>query len=209
MDEGVFLSEREAVAAGHGGTSMTGRSSAGERDRSAVAPLFDDGTRGATLSDDGMYRYDLWRKWAPGRSLGFVMLNPSVGDADVDDPTLRRCIGFARREGFAGIVVRNLFAFRTPKPTVLRKAWRDGADVVGPENDRWLAELVDRVDVPMVVAAWGAGPSSRRWNLEVQGPRERKIRQMFRRLHRFDDGSFNPAPHPLMLASDTPIERFS
>ena len=72
--------------------------------------LFQNADRGATISTDGRYRYDLWRQWEPGPRLGFIMCNPSTADADLDDPTIRRCVGFARREGFAGITVRNLFA---------------------------------------------------------------------------------------------------
>jgi hypothetical protein len=63
--------------------------------------------RGAVLSDDGVYRYRLWRIWDDDRApTAFLMLNPSTADATVDDPTLRRCIAFARRWGAGGGVVR-------------------------------------------------------------------------------------------------------
>jgi hypothetical protein len=77
------------------------------------------------------------------------MLNPSAADAEHDDPTIRRCIGFARRWGYGALDVVNLFAFRTHSPALLKRA----ADPVGPENDRHLAETVARAS--RVVAAWG------------------------------------------------------
>jgi hypothetical protein len=109
--------------------------------------------RHADLSDDGLYRYRLSRFWGPGLALPFVMLNPSTADGEVDDPTIRRCVGFARRLGFDGIGVWNLYAYRATKPADL---WQ--ADYpVGPDNDRCLRHLFEwaRNEVP-VVAAWGS-----------------------------------------------------
>jgi hypothetical protein len=80
----------------------------------------------------------------------FVMLNPSTADAEQDDPTIRRCMGFARTWGFGGIVVLNLYAYRATKPTDL---WR-ATDPVGPENDRLLGDYLARAE--LIVAAWGA-----------------------------------------------------
>jgi hypothetical protein len=181
-----------------------------------TAALFDDGSRWATVSDDGLYRYDLGRRWADGPLLGFVMLNPSTGDAEVDDPTLRRCIGFAQREGLAGIVVRNLYAFRSPSPKDLKAADKAGVDIVGPENDRWLRDLAAaRFEVRTVVAAWGAGvklPSPvsmsdrRRFVVDIFGGRLHH----FALPHRPGDGNVPalPTPHPLYLRSDTPLASY-
>lgn len=72
--------------------------------------------REAVLSPCGRYRYLLTRRWSDGPPLVFVMLNPSTADALVDDPTIRRCRDFARRDGFAGLTVVNLFALRSPHP---------------------------------------------------------------------------------------------
>ncbi len=76
-------------------------------------------TKEAVISDCGRYRYRLTRRWGDGPLLSFIMLNPSTADAEVDDPTIRRCMGFARRDGYGGIVVGNLYAFRTTKPKAL------------------------------------------------------------------------------------------
>ena len=107
--------------------------------------------RRAAFSRCGSYRYGLWRLWDESRPLVlFVALNPSTADHERDDPTIRRCIGFAREWSFGGLVVANLFAYRTPYPALLKSAH----DPVGPRNDRWLARL--SADAQLVVAAWGA-----------------------------------------------------
>jgi hypothetical protein len=78
------------------------------------------------------------------------MLNPSTADAELDDPTIRRCAGFSLAAGYSGIVVGNLFAWRATKPIELTKA----SDPIGPENDFHLADIVSAA--PVVVCAWGA-----------------------------------------------------
>ena len=54
----------------------------------------------AVISACGKYRYVLTRQVRPGPKIAtFIMLNPSTADATQDDPTIRRCIGFARQWG--------------------------------------------------------------------------------------------------------------
>lgn len=117
-------------------------------------PLFD--ITESTADVRGAYRYKLTRTWEPDTEpLVFVMLNPSTADASQDDPTIRRCIGFAKRWGFGGIVVVNLYAFRATDPKEMLAA----VDPVGPENDRVLADTADGLTV---VAAWGVNASLER-----------------------------------------------
>lgn len=80
----------------------------------------------------------------------FCLLNPSTADARVLDPTLTRCLGFARRWGFGHMEVVNAFALRSTYPGVLKKH----ADPVGPGNDRAIRRAAARAD--LVVAGWGA-----------------------------------------------------
>lgn len=97
------------------------------------------------------YRYSLGRHWSP--KLGavlFVGLNPSTADATADDPTIRRCIGFARNWGYGGLLMGNLFALRATDPHVML-AHREP---VGTGNDDWLARLAHEASA--VVACWGA-----------------------------------------------------
>ena len=105
--------------------------------------------RTAVFSPDRRYRYRLGRRWAGSASVTFVMLNPSTADAEVDDPTIRRCIDFARRWGYGGLEVVNLYAFRATRPADL---WR-AEDPVGPDNDDHLRAVFARS--AMIIAAWG------------------------------------------------------
>jgi hypothetical protein len=114
---------------------------------------------GAVISPDGVYRYRLWRIWDDDLfPTAFVMLNPSTADASVDDPTIRRCMGFARLWGAGGIVVVNLFAFRTTDPKILfgPQSAERGDGNVGNENDEHIRKVLGVVD--NVVCAWGAHP---------------------------------------------------
>lgn len=109
----------------------------------------------AILSDCGKFCYRLSRTWDDGiqscRAV-FVMLNPSTADAEQDDPTIRKCIGFARRWGAGGIDVVNLYAYRATDPADLKAAGRP----VGPENDRYIDEtVVQPGDDGWVICAWG------------------------------------------------------
>jgi hypothetical protein len=101
----------------------------------------------ATADIRGDYRYTLTRVWdAALPVITFVLLNPSTADEVQLDPTLRRCVGFAKREGFGGMLILNLYAFRTKDPKVMMAA----PDPIGPDNDRILANVTGTV-----VAGWG------------------------------------------------------
>lgn len=115
----------------------------------------------AIISVDGQYRYRLSRHWDDGApSLTFIMLNPSTADAEVDDPTIRRCIGFAKRQSFGGIYVANLYAFRATEPRDMKRA----IDPIGPENNQILRYMFSRAadQLTPVVAAWGTHADPRR-----------------------------------------------
>lgn len=106
--------------------------------------------RSAILSDDLVYRYQLTRIWDETKKVAcFVMLNPSTADANIDDPTIRRCVGFATKWGYGGIVVVNLAAFRATDPDKLSEV----EDPVGPENLHHVETAISGSEV--VVAAWG------------------------------------------------------
>lgn len=121
------------------------------------------GSRGADISPCGLYRYSLWREW-DDRLLRcvFVGLNPSTADGERDDPTIRRCIRFARDWGFGGLWMANLYAYRATDPRVLTEAVGAGIDPVGPTNDQTLLTLAQNAGC--TVAAWGAwhGPDPHR-----------------------------------------------
>lgn len=107
-------------------------------------------TSTAALSSCRRYRYSLVRRWAPQLGdVNFIMLNPSTADAESDDPTIRRCLGYARRWRYGGIVVTNLFAWRATDPAELARA----PDPIGPHNDRLLEDAAR--SARLVVCAWG------------------------------------------------------
>lgn len=104
----------------------------------------------AVVSDCGRYRYALTRRWASGPMALFIMLNPSTADAEVDDPTIRRCIGFAKREGCGALRVENLFAWRATKPDEM---FAQADNVIGA-TDTAIREAARAADGP-IIAAWG------------------------------------------------------
>lgn len=108
------------------------------------------GQYAAEISPCGRYRYALGRRWGDGGTVAFVMLNPSTADATTDDPTIRRCMGFAKAWGHGGLVVANLYGYRATKPADLWKS----ADPIGPDNDQHLVRVAS--DCDQIVAAWGA-----------------------------------------------------
>ena len=111
--------------------------------------------RGAILSDERpmpLYRYVLWRRWDKSKPrMIFIMLNPSTADAEIDDATIRVCMGRAARMGYGGVRVINLFGWRATNPRELETC----ADPIG-EADRYL-ETHHGTGDEMTIAAWGDG----------------------------------------------------
>lgn len=158
---------------------------------SDLLTVLDD--RGAELSDCGRYRFMLWRRWDKSKARAtFIMLNPSTADADNDDPTIRRCIGFARTWGYGGLRVVNLYAFRATKPADLWKA----TDPVGAGNLSWIERAVDPEGI--TVAAWGA---------HARDAEVREVRGLFYDmgipLHALKLTKDGQPGHPLYIAADT------
>lgn len=108
--------------------------------------------KGAEFSSCRKYRYALWREWepsSPANRIAFVGLNPSTADEAADDPTIRRCIRFAKDWGYHGLVMLNAYAFRATDPKDMQKA----ADPIGPDNNAKLVEYGDMCG--SIIAAWG------------------------------------------------------
>ncbi len=105
----------------------------------------------AVFDETKAYRYRLSRTFSGGKRgiCAFIMLNPSTATADVSDPTVRRCEGYAMRWGFSTLWVVNIFALRSTDPKQLYKH----ADPVGPENNQFILEHVGNSE--LVIAAWG------------------------------------------------------
>ena len=118
--------------------------------------------KSATFSSCALYRYTLTRTidqptlFAPSQGTGVIawcMLNPSTADAENDDPTIRRCIGFSKDWGYRKVLIVNAYAYRATDPKAMWKSQNDGVDIVGPDNDSAIAKTTAQAQV--VIAAWG------------------------------------------------------
>lgn len=182
---------------------------------------------GADISPDGVYRYRLWREWrnhpspskwrwwknddgsavvdGTGKPVGepesvlFVMLNPSTADGKTDDPTIRKCVGFARRWGYDRIDVANLFAYRATNPQVLLRL-PEHNDPFGVRNQ----EVIERLahDCHLIVCAWGTHGNHLGQNETVRGWLEGCTSKPLHALGFSKDG--HPR-HPLMVSYSTPL----
>lgn len=149
-------------------------------------------TSSAMFSPCRLYRYALWRDWNANPACVFIGLNPSTADETNDDPTIRRCIEFARSWGYGSICMLNLFAFRSTDPKAMLKA----SEPVGPDNDEVIREACSGAAV--VVAAWGKRG-------QHMG-RDRKVLAMVRDLKCLKVNQDGTPQHPLYLpATLTPI----
>lgn len=105
----------------------------------------------AVISECGTFRYRLERDLGQvGRTIMFLMVNPSTADAALDDATIRKCKGFGLRLGAGKLLVGNLFAYRATDVNALRSA----RDPIGPENDEHLRKMM--YEAEDVIAAWGS-----------------------------------------------------
>lgn len=140
-----------------------------------------------------MYRYTLTRGECVN-PLVFIMLNPSTADHTDDDPTIRRCIGFAEANDYDGIIVINLYALRSTDPQAL---WAS-QDPVGVLNNVYLYEIADRAK--HVVCAWGKNAKSDRVKQVVKILESRDII-----LKCLGVNKDNSPKHPLYLAKNSKI----
>lgn len=142
----------------------------------------------ATADIRGDYRYSLTRVWDETLpTITFVLLNPSTADARDLDPTLRRCVNFSKRDGYGGMKILNLYAYRTPSPKVMLAV----PDPVGPDNDRVLAEATGTV-----VAGWGTNASPER---------VAHVLKLLPTLKALKITTHGHPQHPLYVKGDSPL----
>ena len=159
--------------------------------------------RSAEVSDCGMYRWWLRRSWrffengihVTGKGCCcFILLNPSTADGTQDDPTIRRCIGFAQLWGYDSLSVRNLFAWRATDPKELVHA----ETVTG--GHRGDTELIAGLTANLTVVAWGS---------KVPFKRDREAVELFNKsfpgvpLHCLGVTKSGSPRHPLYVRADT------
>lgn len=116
----------------------------------------------AQFSPCRIWRYTLHRQWADGEGVAFLMYNPSVADETVLDPTIRKCIGFAKRWGYGRLVILNLFAIRGTDPKTVGRVH----DPVGPLNDYHILKQLKSSGCRELIVAWGCGQHMTREDLK-------------------------------------------
>ncbi|NVH52946.1 DUF1643 domain-containing protein [Photobacterium damselae subsp. damselae] len=148
----------------------------------------------AKLSDCRTYRYELWRIWDESKPYAmFIGLNPSTADETEDDPTIRRCINFAKSWGYGGLCMVNLFAYRATQPEDMKRA----SNPIGDQNDETLILLAQNAGV--IVGAWG--------NDGVFLNRSEDVRALIPELNVLKVNKSGEPAHPLYLKSTlTPIK---
>lgn len=152
---------------------------------------------GAMFSECRQYRYALWRRWQHGDDwMAFIGLNPSTADETQDDPTIRRVVGYAKREGYGGVVMLNMYAWRSTDPAGLMGC----LDPVGPDNNIHIIEWCCKSG--LVILGCGAHVSLSRYErvrdtLRIEGCGD-KMRALG-----FTSAKF--PKHPLYLRADTPL----
>lgn len=158
----------------------------------------------AEFSPCRVWRYTLHREWADGDGVAFLMFNPSVADERIDDPTIRKCRGFAHRWGYGRMTIVNLFAIRGTDPRIVRRV----DDPVGPMNNYHIVKALE--GCTEVIFAWGCGGHMK--GKTADRPREvialledRCFSLPVKCLGYSADGS---PRHPLMLSYDTPREDY-
>lgn len=164
----------------------------------------------ARFSPCGLYRYELTRELGGDRTLVSIGLNPSTADANEDDQTIRKDVGFATRWGCGRVLKLNANAFCARDPKVMRRAAKSGIDVIGPDNDRTIREALKLVlaDRARLCVSWGAN---------IDPLRQRAIADLIEAagveawcLGTNDDGSpehelFIPYARPLVLWTCPPV----
>lgn len=179
--------------------------------------------KGAIISACGTYRYRLWREWrgvagdnhwrwfdavdGAGHQLGepmsmvFIMLNPSTADGEYDDATIRRCVSFAKREGYDRMEVLNLFAYRTKSPKELMNL-HGSVNPEGPDNQDYFDQVVFESG-NRIVCAWGAHGHHLGQHETVKGWLPNKKWWCFGRTAK------GFPKHPLYLPQDAQLEIYS
>jgi len=149
-----------------------------------------DAKSGATESEDGTYRYHLWREWdgvakAPHKhwlsdeqgklysipkTVLWILLNPSKASYKNNDPTTTRLIDFTKAWGYDRMELINLFSYRATDPAELRATHERGVDIVGADNEEWARKSIAKAS--LIILAWGNGGTyngQSAWMMDILG----------------------------------------
>ena len=147
--------------------------------------------RSARFSNDKKHRYKLSRHWDLNKpQILYIMLNPSIGNESIDDPTIRRLLSFTKKFDYGGFFVGNLFTYITPNPKTL-----DTSIGITNKNLNVLTNLVSKADE--VVYAWGNS---------IEEPNE--LKKLISNPMCFGKNLNGTPKHPLYLPSNSKIIKF-
>lgn len=153
-------------------------------------------TTDAILSDCEKYRYELKRIWDDNKPKAmFIMLNPSKADAEQDDPTIRRCINYAKDWGYGGIYVGNLFAFRATNPQNLLQT----ENPIGADNITHLEAMQQECEI--IICAWGNEDIVKKI-ISKHDPTYNPLKHINSKLHYLELSNAGTPKHPLYLRKD-------
>lgn len=166
----------------------------------------------AVFSADRKYRYWLTRELEYGfnadksDTVTFLMLNPSTADEMQDDPTIRRCIGFARSWGYEQLIIANIFGLRSTDPQGIYDDDNPIDHCGGYTNNKYIRLAARKSD--LVVCAWG--------NHGAVGGRGYFVEKMLRGdtsiscdIKCLGVNATGHPKHPLYLRSDSTLQEFS
>ena len=152
--------------------------------------------KNATFSSCRKYRYSLSRIWDKEKKyVLFIGLNPSTANEEEDDPTIRRCVNYAKNWGYGGFMMVNLFAYRTSLPSNLKKVKYP----VGRDNDKYIVKLSKKADI--TVAAWGNNGNLYR--------RDKQVLSLVPKLMCLKINKSGQPAHPLYLKKDLKLTKFA
>jgi len=152
--------------------------------------------KNATFSDCRKYRYALSRTWnGKKKAILFIGLNPSTADEKIDDPTIRRCINYAKNWGYGSLLMVNLFAYRATMSSELKNV----KNPIGNDNDLHIIELSKKAD--LAVAAWG--------NEGFFLNRDKEIKKILPNLMCLKINKSGQPAHPLYQKKDLKLIKYS
>ena len=139
------------------------------------------------FSKNRIYRYTLVRHLSNSKkTVFFLCLNPSTADEVNNDPTVTRCIGYARDWGFGKLLLGNIFAIRSTDPNLLYNV----DNPIGYENDKWIKNMAKYSD--LIIGAWG--------NHGKLNSRSSQILNLISNIHCLKKTKLGEPSHPLYLS---------
>ena len=118
-----------------------------------------------------------------------IGMNPSTADEKEDDPTINKCISYAKSWGYGKVLMANLFTFRSTDPSILNYV----SNPIGSDNDFYLQKSASEAD--LVIACWGN--PGRLLN------RDKEVISLISDLYCLKQNKNGTPHHPLYLSKET------